>query len=186
MFLRYLTEYQTLAYWIIFIGMMIEGDIILFTAGFLAHRGYFNVDALLLIVISGVILGDNLWYVLGEMLNEKSYLYKFISRIASPFDEHLKNRTARTIFVAKFTYGFYRPLLLRVGSQRLPFRKFIEADIFASVVWIFIIGGLGYLSSASFFLIRHYLRYTELTLLLGIVIFILISHIITGISKKEL
>lgn len=186
MFLHYLSEYQTLGYLIIFLGMMIEGDILLFTAGFLAYRGYFNIDALSLIVFSGVILGDNLWYVFGEILKKESFIYKFIKRIASPFDEHLKNRTARTIFIAKFAYGLYRPLLLRAGSLYLPFKKFIKADIIASIIWIFIVGGLGYLSSASFLLIRRYLRYTELTLLLGIAVFILISHIVTKISKKEL
>lgn len=186
MILDYIIIHQTFAYLIIFVGMMIEGDILLFTAGFLANRGFFDVITLLVIVFSGVILGDNLWYIFGEVIKKESWFNKFIERITLPFDEHLKNRTVRTIFIAKFTYGFYRPVLLRAGSQNLSFKKFIKADVFASIVWIFLIGGLGYISSASFFIIRQYLRYTELTLFLGIAIFILISHVITRISKKEL
>lgn len=186
MIFHYIISHQTFAYLIIFVGMMIEGDVLLFTAGFLANRGIFDVITLLIIIFSGVILGDNLWYIFGEIIKKESYLYGFIERLTLPFDEHLKNRTIRTIFIAKFAYGFYRPLLLRAGSQNLSFKKFIKADVFASTVWIFLIGGLGYISSASFFIIRRYLRYTELTLFLGIAIFILISHIIAGISKKEL
>lgn len=187
MFLHYLTEYQTLAYWVIFFGMMIEGDILLFTIGFLVHRGYFNIDIVLLTVLSGVIIGDNIWYGLGELMDGKdNFFTRFIKRVAEPFDDHLKKRTVRTIFISKFAYGLHRPTLLRAGMLKLPFKKFIEGDIIASIFWIFLVGGLGYLSSASFILMRHYLRYTELTLLFGLIFFILISHLLRHISKKEL
>lgn len=186
MFLHYLSEYQTLGLIIIFFGMMIEGDILLFTVGFLTHQGYFDIGTMLLIVFFGVIIGDNLWYVLGEVIKENSVFGRFITRVIKPFDEHLKKRTVWTIFISKFTYGLHRSTLIRAGMLRLPFKKFIEGDISASIVWIFLIGGLGYLSSASFILIKYYLRYTELTLLFGLILFILISHLITHISKKKL
>ncbi len=186
MILHYLSEYQTLGYIIIFLGMMIEGDILLFTVGFLTHRGYFGLDMALLAVFLGVIIGDNLWYVLGEVINENSVFSRFVTRLTKPFDEHLKGRIFRTIFITKFAYGLHRPTLLRAGMLKLPFKKFIEGDIIASIFWIFIIGGLGYLSSVSFFLIRRYLRYTELTLLFSLILFILISHLLRHISKKEL
>ncbi len=178
-----------LGYAIIFFGMMVEGDILLFTAGFLTHQGYFDIDIMLLLVFLGTIIGDNIWYVLGELLGEKkSFLKvkKFIEKATSPFDEHLKNRTARTIFISKFTYGLCKSILLKAGAMKISFRKFIKADLAATFMWIFLVGGLGYLSSASFLAVRHYLRYTELTLLLGIAIFILISYVVTKISKKEL
>lgn len=186
MFLHYLTEYQTLGYIIIFLGMMIEGDILLFTVGFLTYRGYFDIGIVLLIVSLGIVIGDNLWYVLGEVIKENSIFGRFITRVIKPFDEHLKKRTVWTIFISKFAYGSHRLTLLRAGMLRLPFKKFIEGDISASVVWILLIGGLGYISSASFFLIRRYLRYSEITLLFGLILFILVSHLITRISKKKL
>ncbi len=186
MFLHYLTEYQTLGLIIIFLGMMIEGDIFLFTAGFLVNRGYFAIDMALLAVFLGTLIGDNLWYVLGEMINENSVFGRFITRLTKPFDDHLIGRTFRTMLITKFAYGIHRPILFRAGMLRLPFKRFIEGDIIAIVLWIFIIGGLGYISSASFILMKHYLRYTELTLLFGLILFILISHLVSHISKKEL
>ena len=165
---------------------MIEGDILLFTAGFLTYRGYFDIGTMLLVVSLGVVIGDNLWYMLGEVIKENSVFGRFITRVIRPFDEHLKKRTIWTIFISKFIYGLHRPTLIRAGMLRLPFKKFIEGDISASVVWIFLIGSLGYISSASFLLIRRYLRYTEITLLFGLILFILISHLLTHISKKKL
>lgn len=186
MFLHYLSEYQTLGLVIIFLGMMIEGDIFLFTTGFLVNRGYFAIDLAFLAVFLGTLIGDNLWYVLGELINENSVFGRFVSRLTKPFDKHLRGRTFRTILITKFAYGVHRPTLIRAGMLRLPFKKFIEGDIIAIVLWIFLVGGLGYLSSVSFILIKHYLRYTELTLFFGLILFILISHLVSHISKKEL
>ncbi len=186
---HYLITHQMLGYAIIFFGMMVEGDVILFTAGFLTHQGYFDIGVALILVFLGTIIGDNIWYVLGELVSEKKLFLKvkkFIEKATSPFDEHLKNRTARTLFISKFTYGLCKPILLKAGAMKISFGKFIEADLMATFLWIFFIGGLGYLSSASFLAVKHYLRYTELTLLLGIAIFILISYVVTKISKKEL
>ncbi len=186
---HYLTAHQTLGYAIIFFGMMIEGDIVLFTAGFLTHQGYFDIGIILLLVFLGAIIGDNIWYVLGELMNEKKLFLKvkkFMEKATSPFDEHLKNHPVRTFFISKFAYGLYRPIILKAGAMKIFFGEFIKADLAATFTWIFLVGGLGYLSSASFLAVKHYLRYTELTLLLGIAVFILISYVVTKISKKEL
>ncbi len=186
---HYLIAHQILGYAIIFFGMMIEGDILLFTAGFLTHQGYFDIGIALILVFLGTIVGDNIWYVLGELLSEKKLFLKvkkFIEKATGPFDEHLRNRPIRTIFISKFTYGLGKSILLKAGATKISFGKFIKADLVATFMWIFLVGGLGYLSSASFLAVRHYLKYTEITLLLGIAIFILISHVVTKISKKEL
>jgi len=178
-----------LGYAIIFFGMIIEGDFMLFTAGFLTRQGYFDIGIVLLLVFSGAIIGDNIWYVLGGLVSEKKLFFrvkKFVEKAAGLLDEHLKNRTTRTIFISKFAYGLCRPIILKAGAMRISFRKFIGADLMATFLWIFFIGGLGYLSSTSFLAVRHYLKYTELSLLLGIVVFILISYAVTKISKKEL
>ena len=50
-FLYYLTLYKPLSYLIVFLGMIFEGDIMLFATTFLAHEGVFNIFALLPILL---------------------------------------------------------------------------------------------------------------------------------------
>lgn len=186
---QYLTAHQTLGYAIIFLGIMIEGDIILFTAGFLTFQGFFNLGIMLPLVFLGTMIGDNLWYVFGELIGEKKIFFKFknfIEKATGPFDDHLKNRPIRTIFISKFTYGLGKTIILKAGSMRVSFEKFIKADFIATSAWIFVVGGLGYLSSVSFLAVRRYLRYTEIALLLGVIIFVIISFFFSKIFKKEL
>ena len=89
MIFHYLTEYQALAYWIILFGMMIEGDIFLFTVGFLTYQGYFDIDTILFLIFFSVIIGDNIWYALGEIISEKNNFFtRFIKHVTRSFDNH--------------------------------------------------------------------------------------------------
>src|SRR4030042_1268867 len=48
------------------IGVILPGDSLLFTAGFLASQGYLNIAVLIVIAFSMAVLGDNVGYWLGR------------------------------------------------------------------------------------------------------------------------
>ncbi|MBI4119774.1 MAG: VTT domain-containing protein [Parcubacteria group bacterium] len=185
--LHYLTAWKILGYGAIFLGMIFEGDAVLFTAAFLAHQGFFDPLNMFVVVLCGILIGDSLWYLLGHWLNTSSAFFtKWAARIAAPFDQHLLNSPFRTIFISKFTYGFHHAILVRAGSLGLPWKNILETDIPASLLWITIVGGLGYASGAAFVLIKHYLRFAELGLLAALIIFIAAYYLIVRSTKKRL
>ena len=187
--LHYLAFGRPIGYLLIFIGILIEGEAVLFTAMFLTHQGFFNLEYMLFWVLLGVIIGDMLWYRLGAYFNILPlFIRKWVNGIAVSFDldNHLRQRTARTIFISKFTYGFNRPILIRAGSLRVPLRKFFKGDLTAALLWIPIIGGLGYASSEFFLFIKHYWRFAEITILLIIVAFLFLVRYFSKMSKKKL
>lgn len=179
-FLHYVLNLGPLAYLIAFVGMMIEGDALLFTAAFLTHQGYFDFRFMLPTLVAGVLFGDLGWYWLGHWMHHysTSSLAHWIHRIAKPLDRHLLSRPRRTIFISKFTYGVHHAILIRAGALRLNIREFLKDDLYATSAWIALIGGLGYLSAASFVLIKHYVKFAEVALLLGLAAIFIISHII--------
>jgi len=187
LFLPYLILWRPLGYFLVFIGMVVEGDAVLFAAAFLAHQGFFDFGDTLIIVASGVIIGDLAWYLLGARFNNSStFVGRWVEKITASFDDHLKNSMFRTLFLSKLTYGMHHPLLMRAGMLDVGLKKFIKKDIWASAAWILVVGGLGYFSSYSFRLIRRYLRYTEFTLLLALLTFFIVRHFINLFSKKRL
>lgn len=174
-------------YVIIFLAMIIEGDPFLFTAFFLANEGVFGIATLSIVIFCGVLVGDLLWYWLGIRIDKtNSKLIPWAEKIASPFDEHLISRTFHTIFISKFTYGTYHAILVRAGMLRFPIRRFIGYDAISTVVWMVAVGGLGYFSSYSFSLVKQYLKYAEIGLLVGVLFFIFLSKYISKRSKKIL
>ncbi len=141
--------YPVLAYAVLFFGMFVEGDIILFTAGYLANFGLFTFGNVLGISIVGMLVGDCCWYALGTARVLPLWIRRALQRIAAPLDDMLAYRTTRMLLIAKFSYGIHRLILLRAGQNRIGFRRFMERDIFATVLWAVIVASLGYASSYS-------------------------------------
>lgn len=174
---HYLVLWRPLGYFFVFLGMVFEGDIFLFTAAFLTHQGFFDFGDILITILSGVALGDLLWYWLGVRFgHQDSFIGRLVFRIAGPLDDYLKNRLGRTILTSKFAYGLHHPILARAGALRINLPQFIKKDVLANALWIIVIGGLGYFSSFSFRLIKKYLRYTEFALLTALAALILAEY----------
>ncbi|WP_424792969.1 DedA family protein, partial [Pseudomonas aeruginosa] len=57
---------QDFGYFALFLGTFFEGETILVLAGFLAFRGYMQLDTVILTAFLGSYAGDQLWYFLGR------------------------------------------------------------------------------------------------------------------------
>ncbi|MFH1129625.1 MAG: VTT domain-containing protein [Patescibacteria group bacterium] len=187
LFLHYITLLGGWIYVLIFIGMFVEGDAILFTAFYLASLGDLNVWTLIAVAIIGVIFGDIIWYKLGEHLEKRSgFFRKIAAKITKPLDKRLAIRPISTLCITKFTYGIHHAVLLRAGATKLPFKKYIITMFCAAVFWTSVIGGLAYFSFVSFDLLKKYIKYGEIGLLFGIILFWIITHFLTKIGNKKI
>lgn len=188
LFLQYLIVTRPIGYALIFLGMVFEGDVMLFTAFFLTHQGFFDFGDMAFTVLAGVFLGDMTWYWLGniQIIGKFPNIYSWVERLTKPFDQHTRERPFYTIFISKFTYGIHHLILMRFAMLNIPFKEFLRSDIPAVIGWILIVGSIGYFSSASLFLIQQYLRFAEISLLFGLLIFFAVWHWIGRISKEKL
>lgn len=184
--LGFLILHPFVGYFAAFIGMIVEGEFILFAAAFLTHLGLFNFGGMLAVIYSGVILGDALWYIAGANWNRLPERFqKIAERLAIPFDYYIKNQPFLVIFATKFVMGVHHFFLLRAGTLRVPFARFIMYDIIASAGWIALVGGLGYLSSYSLLPVKQYLHFGEAGLLIALLLFFFLEKIIKKLFKKE-
>ena len=185
--LPYLILWPSLGYILVFVIMMFEGDAALFTAAFLTSQGYFDLWDMTFTALSGVLIGNILWYWAGWHLSRLSpFLYKWSERIGKPFDGHLLKRTFRTFFISKFTYGVHHALLLRAGALKMSLKTFIKNDFFATIMWFCIIWALGYTVGASFVHVKKYLKYAEICLLIALAGFFFLEYTIHKRSKDIL
>ncbi len=186
-FLYYLTAWRPLGYTLTFIGLMFEGDVTLFTVSFLTREGFFDVEDMLVVVLLSVFIGDVLWYQLGKHVIPKfPKVVRVVERLAQPFDKHLFDRPARTLLMTKFTYGVHHAVLIRAGMFQMDFRRFVKNDILAILIWVGVIGGLGLFSSLSLEYMRKYVRFVEVSLLVGLLSFFVFERILRFVSQKEL
>lgn len=184
--LYYLTIWKPLGYGIVFLGMIFEGDAILFASVFLAREGFFNLQTLLAVVLAGVFAGDLFWYWLGTLANRSHpRIRQWVTRLAAPLDNQLADRPFHCFLLSKFIF-IGHGVIARAGMVRMPMRTFIASDIPATFVWIIAVGSLGYFSSISLALLRRYLRFAELGLLFSLVLFLLVLSIAKQYSRKVL
>ena len=57
----------------LFIGFFLPGDSLLFTAGFLASKGFLNMLILVPITFVAAVLGDNVGYAFGRRVGPKIF-----------------------------------------------------------------------------------------------------------------
>lgn len=185
-FLNHLDSWKWLIYSLIFLSLLFEGEVVLFTAFYLMHLRYLSFGYTSIIAISAIFLGDILWYRFGHYLERTiPFAHRWLSKVTSPIDNSLAKRPLITLFVSKFTYGFYRPTLMRCGVLKVPFSRFIKIDILASICWIVLIGTLAYTTSFSMIYFKRYFKYLEIGLLIWLIFIFLFNYIISRIVKKS-
>lgn len=174
-------------YIFVFFGVIIEGEVALFTSSFLTRQGVFNIGYVSITLLLGALAGDLMWYALGRRFgSSNSFIMRWLNRVAGRFDSHIAKSPIRTIFISKFTYGFHRAVLVRAGILRLSMKKIFRADLLVTIVWMIVVGGLGYASSASIPLVRKSVHLVESMFLVFFIGFIILEFIITKLSEKKL
>jgi membrane protein DedA with SNARE-associated domain len=172
-------------YVLIFLAMLLEGEMVLFTSIYLAESHFLKLRLLIPILFLGALTGDILWFTLGGYLEKKSaFVRKWFGKITHPINRRLAQKPNLVLFVSKFTYGLNRATLMRAGAHEMPFRSFISTELFTILCWMSVIGNLAYFTSMSSVYFRHYLRYAEIGLLLGVVFLAICVHIFTVIARR--
>ncbi|HUO75390.1 MAG TPA: DedA family protein [Candidatus Paceibacterota bacterium] len=121
------------------IGIVLPGDSVLFTAGFLASQGLLSIIPLLIISFTMAALGDNVGYWLGKRFGPSVFKRKDsiflnpgnITRAEAFYEEH----GTKTIVLARFipVIRTLAPLLAGVGSMH--WRTFMTYNLLGAFIW---------------------------------------------------
>ena len=173
------------------VGLLFEGEVLIFVVTYLVYQGYMNLFGSLFVALVTFPLGDFLWYSLGRHVGTsrpriKQWVDWMVRIVAHPLDRRLAAQTISTLLISKFTYGFHRPTLIRAGIINVPARHFFRSDVVASWIWIGIVGLTGYAAAAWLSRLRKYLKFAEVGLLIGILAFLFISSIVSRLSSESL
>ena len=175
-----------LAYVLIFIGMLIEGEVIIFAAFFLATQNYVYLPAILLVVFAGAILGDILWYYGGHFLERIQFAHSLFCKVTYPLDRVIKRHPRTVIVLTKFTYGLHRVVLLKTRRGGIGFREFMKVDIPGSILWISTLASLAVLFSSYLGVLASKVKHVEIAVALVIIAFLVSVHTISFLFKLYL
>jgi membrane-associated protein len=117
----------------------LPGDSLLFIAGTVAAVGGLNITALLILITSAAILGDNVNYFIGRFIGKKILEMNLPMIKKEHLDkthEYFEKYGPLTIIVARFApfVRTFTPFIAGMGE--MEYKKFLPYDICGGILWV--------------------------------------------------
>lgn len=130
------------------IGFFLPGDSLLFTAGFLASQGIFNIGWLVVLSFVAAVTGDSVGYWFGHRVGRKIFQREesllFHRHNLERAERFYKKHGGKAIILARFmpVVRTFAPILAGVGS--MSYSSFVLYNIVGGAVWAIGLPILGY------------------------------------------
>jgi membrane protein DedA with SNARE-associated domain len=133
----------------IFLGLLVPGDTIAILAGFYAAQGAISLPLVLLLMIVGSAIGDNLGFLLGRYKG-KEWLLDFGPKIGYKKEKILKTdlfwdqHGEKAIIIGDFVSYVRTFVPFFAGASKISHRRFAAWDLLAVSAHAVILALLGY------------------------------------------
>ena len=152
------------------IGFFFPGDSLLFTAGFLASQGFFDITTLIAGCFIMAVLGDTVGFHIGRKLGPKiftkdnSFLFnkKHLITAQKFYDKH----GGKTIILARFVPVIRAFAPVVAGAGKMNYKRFLAFNLIGGVLWAIGVTSAGYYLGSMIPDVDKYL----LPIILGIIV----------------
>ena len=164
-------------YFVIFFGVMLEnagvpvpGETILLAGAALARFGHLSLPAVILVAITGAILGDNAGFFIGRrggrvLLERRGRMFGLTPARIAQFDGFFARHGAMTVFIARFVTGLRVVGAILAGASTLPWGRFLIFNAAGAIAWATTFGAVGYLLGYSWETIERWIGHLGLAFL---------------------
>jgi len=184
--IRLVEHYQVFVYLLIFIGLIFEGEFTLISTGILAHLGALNLFFAFFFVILGALTKTFIGYELGKLLFNKFNHHKFfryIEKRVFGILPRFKDKPFWSIFISKFILGANHIVIIFSGYQKIDYKKFLKAEISATIIWAPVLLLLGYFFSYTALHVSREIWKFLMVVLILFIIFILFDKFVSWLYE---
>jgi membrane protein DedA with SNARE-associated domain len=156
-------------YWVVFFGALAEGETVVLTAGFAAHRGLLQLPLVIGLAFLAATLGDQVAFQLGRrhgarLMSRFPLLRKHSLRLQALLQRHPN----AAILSVRFLYGMRTAGPVALGALGVPQSKFVLLNMLSAALWATGLGLLGYQFGNAMQWLLQDLRAAEDTIILGL------------------
>ena len=165
-------------------GFFLPGSSALFTAGFLASTGMFDITTLLIVVIVSAILGDSAGFIIGHYFGPALYRMndsRFFKReyLTRTHDFYEKNG-GKAVVMARFLPIVRTFVPIIAGIVGMPYRTFLAYNVVGAIAWAGIVTWAGNFIGVRFPFLSHNLE----TIIIVIVLLSVVPFVVEYFRKK--
>lgn len=137
------------AYWLLYVGTVMEGETALLLASLAANQGLIDLLWVIAIAFAGATTGDQVSYQLFRRFGSSMLMRNgTLKRRTEKARRLLAGHPLKFIIVSRFFWGLRSACMLAMAASDIPTRVFAPANLFACALWATIVGSLGYVFSA--------------------------------------
>ncbi len=172
-------------YFLIFLGVILEGPVIMMSCGFLLKLGYVSFIPTYFALMAGDLVADAGWYGVGYFFGNR-FVQKF-GKFFGITDENIEKvkgifhrRKNSILFISKITMGFGFSLvtLIVAGLVKIPFKRYLAINIIGQFIWTGILLFIGFSFGNFYSQIANYFGRIS-----GIAFFIVIFFLLIFLGK---
>ena len=132
-----LSNLQEWGYWVVFIGSIFEGELILLSSSAAAALGYLDIYKIFIIAFCTTVLVDNILFFIGHKLGIDWLIKRFhkLEPAKNKAFKFLNKMDIFFIFMFRFIYGIRTISPLIIGSAHVKPIRFIICNIFSGFLW---------------------------------------------------
>lgn len=165
-------------YLILFPLTVIEGPIVTVTAGLMSSLGLMNFYIVYTIVVIGDLVGDGIYYSIGRWGRLPLERWgKFIGIYPEKIkwiEEHFTDHGGKTLIAAKLSHAVGGIVLVSAGIARIPFKKFILFNFWATLPKSLILILIGYYFGNTYLKLQKFVDFAWLgTFAIAILLFVI-------------
>jgi membrane protein DedA with SNARE-associated domain len=172
---------KILLYILVFIACLFEGETALTTSAFAAHRGYFEIFAVMVIALAATQIWDWFWFTIGRrkgrvFLEKRARLHNKASEI----NKILGRYPIPLLLGYRFLFGFRTAVPLVIGMSSVSKQKFLIFSLINTILWDVLFSSVGYFFGAFLTANLKRIEHYEFEIMVGIIFF----GIITGLFLR--
>lgn len=138
-------------YPLVFVGVIIEGPLLMIACGFFLRLGVFSFWPLYLSLVAGDLVADIAWYYIGHFF-ARPLLYrygKFFGLTQEKFDKAVvlfRKYHTKILLISKLTIGLGMALatLVVAGASRVPIKAYILLNAIGEILLVAVLLSVGY------------------------------------------
>lgn len=132
------------------LAAFLEGEVVAFMAGVLAHRGLFSFEGAALAVLLGAALSDNAAFLAGRHAARLEFVQSLLeSRAAGAARRFVHRNADRAALGCRFVYGGKVATAALIGTTPMPWSRFALLDLVGAAIWSHLVVALGFLAGTA-------------------------------------
>ena len=188
LFISFVETHRYWGYVLLFLTMLVEGELFLAAAGMLARLHAFDFFDAFIFAFGGVLTGDILWYSAGRYFNHHHSHNRYINAVIDKVKHFLpgiEKNPFHVIFLSKFIYGLNHSTIFVLGYLKTEFWHFFRIQFWTSFLWSTIFLAVGYIFGGAAIKFAHSMNKFVIVVILFLVAVVVVERIIGRVVEKK-